>query len=287
MKRIVWLASYPKSGNTWFRAFLANYCGGGDAPASINALPHLANAADRHQFDRTLGYESGELTHDECDALRPAVYRCWSREAQELQFVKTHDAYTVLPGGEPMFPEEATAAALYFVRNPLDICVSLAHHLGTDNIDNVIGLMANPKYCFCGSKTCVMQQLRQRLLTWSAHAASWADAAGQRVKVIRYEDMLRAPEEIFADAVRFAGLREEPARLRRALEFCRFEELRAQEQREGFREKLIRAKSFFRRGEAGGWRAVLSEAQAARIIDDHRDAMRRFGYLDAQDRPVF
>ncbi|MEY2877722.1 MAG: hypothetical protein RLZZ15_102 [Verrucomicrobiota bacterium] len=123
-------------------------------------------------------------------------------------------------------------------------------------------------------------QFRQKFLTWGAHAASWADAPGQRVLVVRYEDMKRRPQETFAAAARFVGLPDEPARVAKAIAFSRFEELRAQEEREGFGERMTQAKSFFRKGESGAWREALTPAQAQRIITDHGEAMRRWGYLD-------
>ena len=39
---IVWLASFPKSGNTWARALLANYMLADDKPVAINRLSDLA-----------------------------------------------------------------------------------------------------------------------------------------------------------------------------------------------------------------------------------------------------
>ncbi|MEJ2083836.1 MAG: sulfotransferase, partial [Acidobacteriota bacterium] len=38
MTGIVWLASYPKSGNTWLRAFLMNFLDPGKRPVDINQL---------------------------------------------------------------------------------------------------------------------------------------------------------------------------------------------------------------------------------------------------------
>ena len=70
--RTVWLASYPKSGNTWFRMLVANLRQ--DAPIDINDLPESGGIASaRAWFDHTMLFESGLLTHEECDALRVAV----------------------------------------------------------------------------------------------------------------------------------------------------------------------------------------------------------------------
>lgn len=287
MKGIVWLASYPKSGNTWFRTFLTNFLRNGDAPADINELDGGPLASARSVFDTAVGYDSGEMTFDEIDALRPEVYRHQAREAQETLYCKVHDAYTFLPDGRALIPAEATACALYFIRNPLDVAVSFAHHGGHEQFDHVIRQMARDEHSFCATDATEVNQLRQKLLSWSNHVRSWADAAGIRVLVLRYEDMKRRPEEIFGAAVEFVGLGADADRVRRAIEFSRFETLREQEAKSGFAEKMPRAKAFFRKGEIGSWRAELTAEQAARIVADHGEVMRRFGYLDARGELVF
>ena len=287
MKGIVWLASYPKSGNTWFRTFLTNYLRDADQPARINALDGGPIASARRPFDEAVGYDSGELSHDEIDQLRPEVYLRQAREAEETIYCKIHDAYTVLPDGRPLIPPEATASVLYFVRNPLDVAVSFAHHSGHDRYDRMINHMAQDENSFCETNATEVNQLRQKLLSWSSHVKSWVDAPGIRVHVLRYEDMKLRPEETFAEAVRFAGFADDPARVKKAIEFSRFEEMKKQEEKDGFGEKMPLAKSFFRKGEIGSWREKLTPEQASKIAADHAEVMRRFGYLDEKNAPVF
>jgi hypothetical protein len=287
MKGIVWLASYPKSGNTWFRTFLTNLLRDGDKPAEINDLDGGPIASARIPFDGALGYDSGEMTFEEIDRLRPEVYVHLARQAKETIFCKVHDAYTFLPDGSPLIPPEATACALYFIRNPLDVAVSFAHHSGHDQFDRTIGRMAKTENSFCETDASEPNQLRQKLLSWSGHVASWADAPGIRVKVVRYEDMKLRPEETFTEAARFAGLPDDPARVRKAIGFSRFDELRAQEEKSGFGEKMPLSQSFFRKGEIGSWREKLTPEQAAAVVAGQGDAMRRFGYLDERGAPVY
>ncbi len=80
MSGIYWLASYPKSGNTWLRSFLSNLQQDGDAPADINELATGTIASARDWLDEALGFDSADLSADEIDRLRPAVYR-WSLRA--------------------------------------------------------------------------------------------------------------------------------------------------------------------------------------------------------------
>jgi len=69
---LYWLASYPKSGNTWVRAFIANLTHTGPGAVDINALDTGAIASSRHWIEATLGFDTTELSHGEIDRLRPA-----------------------------------------------------------------------------------------------------------------------------------------------------------------------------------------------------------------------
>jgi len=288
MSGILWLASYPKSGNTWFRAFLTNLLREDDEPADINDLVGGPIAGSREPFDEAVGYDSGDLTEDEIDRLRPEVYcHLAATRTEDPLFMKVHDAYTLLPDGRPLFPPEATRGVLYLIRNPLDVCVSFAHHAGHHDIDRMIAAMAHPGKAFADERDRQAHQLRQQLRTWREHVLSWTEAPGLRVHVVRYEDMKAAPVETFAEAAAFAGLPHDRAQVEAALARTTFEAMKRQEEERGFREKAPSAPSFFRRGEVGSWRDVLTPAQAARIIETHADAMRRVGYLTEDGEPVF
>lgn len=288
---IVWLASYPKSGNTWFRVFLANYVADAPEPVSINALNSTAGAvrsiaSARRLFSDALGVDAGDFTHDEYDALRPDAYRALARTAAETPFLKVHDANIATMTGEPLIPVDATRQAIYLVRNPLDVALSFANHLG-QSVDAAIDHMANPAFAFCAAVRGLPNQLRQRLLSWSGHVESWSNADGFPVHIMRYEDMLARPREAFGAAVRALGLPEDAARVERAVNFSRFDELRRQEEEapEGFREAPSEVEYFFHRGRAGGWREALSAQQVRRVIDVHEAVMHRFGYVDASGNP--
>ena len=278
MSQIVWLASYPKSGNTWLRAFLANFQRNSDTPADINNLEIGGIASNRHNADEALGVECSDLTPEEIDRYRPAVYRSLANGGETALFVKIHDAYTLNSGAEPLIPSDITRAAVYLVRNPLDLSVSFAHH-GTKTVDDVIDRMGQETSTLAEHHGRLDFQLRQRLLSWSQHVSSWLDQTAIQLHVMRYEDMYCQPIEAFTGAVRFLGLEHDPDRVRRAVAFSSFEVLRQQELKHGFREKPVEAASFFRSGRVGAWREVLTKGQVEHLVRDHRPVMRRFGYL--------
>jgi len=287
MKNIVWLASYPKSGNTWFRIFLTNLLLDGDEPADINQLEKTPIASERNMFDDAVGFEAADLSYDEVDRLRPAVYEQLSREAEEVRFMKIHDAYTYVDGckDKPLVSLNAARGAVYILRNPLDVVISFANHSGI-SIDKAIERATDEKNCFCARPGRLHNQLRQRLLSWSSHVLSWVDAPGIEVHVMTYEEMKRNPLATFTAAIHFAGLQKTRLQVEKALAFSDFKEIQLQEKEKGFKEKPVKCESFFRKGNVGDWKEVLTDAQVQTVIRQHRDVMTRFGYLDQNGEPV-
>lgn len=283
MSGIYWLASYPKSGNTWFRSFLTNLQADGDTPAEIDTLGS-GIASSRAWLDGVLGFDTGDLDFEETERVRPAVYDWSSRQAAPT-YHKIHDAFTHTVDAEPLVGRTGTLGALYILRNPLDVAPSFANHLGK-TIDQAIARMGDPECVLAGHRVKLDSQVRQRLLSWSGHVESWVDAAGLNVHVIRYEDMLAQPIDTFTGAVRFLQLPDDSARIEKAIRFSDFKVLAEQEARGGFRERPPETQRFFLSGRAGTWRERLTDAQVARIIADHGAVMQRFGYLDHAGNPI-
>lgn len=280
-----WLASYPKSGNTWFRIVLAAYLA--DAPVDLNAIATGTIASSRIWVDDVAGFDTSDLTQEEVMRLRPQVYR-WSatqERRQKIQYHKIHDAWLRTPDGVPLIDLQATRGAVYLVRNPLDVAPSLAHHNGTD-IDRAIAQMGDPEACLARKTSGLSEQLLQRMGTWSQHVTSWVDAPDLALHVIRYEDMLANAQAQFQSAFDFLALPPDPDRLARAINSGRFDVIAEQERKVGFRERPGKSRNFFRKGKAGDWRETLSAAQVTRLIADHATVMQRLGYLDLAGNPV-
>lgn len=281
---IYWLASYPKSGNTWMRAFIAGLTGEKDE-VDINVLETGEIASSYGLVEEALGFEISELSQEEIDRYRPHAYRWIARQMKKPEYHKIHDAYTYLPEGEPLIPPEATRGALYIVRNPLDVAISFAHHSHC-SIDQSIMNMGNPTFAFCAGKKRLHNQLRQKLLSWSDHVKSWLDAPGLNRLMIRYEDMQGSPLETFSRAARFLGLPDDELSVSRALESCKMEKLQRQEAEKGFKEKMPLASSFFRKGIVGDWVETLTTEQVRALLKDHGDMMTALGYLDDAGRLI-
>jgi hypothetical protein len=251
--KIVWLASYPKSGNTWFRIFLANLLHDSDTPANINELEGGPIASSRQLFDEATGLSSADLTPEEIENLRPEVYRYISSEAETIIFHKIHDAYGLTNKQTPLIPREATYKVLYFVRNPLDVAVSFAHHANLP-VATIVNQMNDDQFAFCSRVDKLHNQLCQKLLSWSHHIQSWVDQSSLPLLVIRYEDMKTDAFATFKNAALFIGLDYTDKQIQKAIDFSDFKTIKKQEEKHGFKEKAPGSKEFFRKGKIGTWK---------------------------------
>jgi hypothetical protein len=277
-KNIVWLASYPKSGNTWFRVFLTNLLNEKAEPAHINDLTETSISSSRKILDDYTGLSSSDLSFDEIDKLRPDVYRMQSNESDELLFKKVHDKFYWVNNQQPLFPPDVSFGAIYFIRNPLDVLVSFAHH-SAKSIDKMVKIMNNSDFAFCERDDMLQNQLRQQIGSWSDHVKSWTEQTIIPVKVLRYEDMVLDTFNTFKAAVQFLKINKNDQQINAAIQKSDFKILTQQEKENGFKEKLIKSESFFRKGQIGDWQNALNKMQCDEIIEKNREIMKKFGYL--------
>lgn len=276
MAPLIWLASYPKSGNTWLRIILANYLGGGVAPVNINSLDAGIISSHRAAFDEFVGVEASDLNAHEISRYQAEIYGRMMAESVDPIVVKVHDAFR-RPNGSSAFDITSGMRAIYVVRNPLDVAVSLAHHSGWP-IDESIDKMRDG-FILSRSWRRLSEQLEQPLPNWSEHVLGWTTSDEASPFVVRYEDMLASTSNVARETIAAIGLAISEEKLDRAVRFSNFSTLREQEDRDGFRERPLTAERFFRRGVAGAWRDEMSRDQVQRIVDSHHVVMAQFGYL--------
>jgi hypothetical protein len=258
----------------------------------INDLPERGGIASaRGSFDYLTLIDSDLLTHDEIDNLRPRVYEELARGAQDdeydtaedalsVRFVKAHDAYTRTAKGEPLLAGPRGAdGAIVIVRDPRDVAPSQANHNGL-TIDETIAIMSDGNAAACAKPTRLHTQLRQHLLGWSGHVASWLNQTDIPVHLVRYEDLRADTTGVFTQALAFVGQPASADQIARAVALADFSELDRQEREKGFSEasRVKGGRKFFRRGQAGAWRDDLTAEQVARVEADHAPMMRRLGY---------
>jgi len=284
---IVWLASYPKSGNTWVRAFLTRYLASEEAFDLQNLVgADLSNRRDL--FDDLMGVTSSDLTEDEIDLNRPEYHRRLFAETAGPCFAKVHNAWSRNRAGAAIFPADISRGAVLILRNPLDVAPSYAYQIGCD-VTFIAERMADRETRISRHGPLYGVDLPQRLLDWGGHAESWLAQAEIPVLALHYEDLLHDPHTGFGAILRFAGLEPDPARMALAISGTSFGTLRSAEAQRGYSGRGAPADRFFRRGVSGGWRDSLPEDVVRRIVDAQRDPMIRLGYADIVaeiDRPA-
>ncbi|MBN2668428.1 MAG: sulfotransferase domain-containing protein [Bacteroidales bacterium] len=275
-KNLIWLVSYPKSGNTWVRIFLANYLSKSLQPVDINKIKSSTISSSRKVFDRYSAVLSSDLKTEEIDNLRPHVYIKMSEEENRIKFIKTHDAYSLNDNNLPIFPTEISKGVIHIVRHPLDVAVSFAFHSNI-SIEKSIQNLNNHKKTLASNKKKLTNQLRQVLDTWSNHYLSWENAPIPRL-LIRYEDLLDRPEEMFKSIVEFCDISLEEEKLLSSIKHSSFNQLKTQEDQNGFREKPIKSSKFFRSGKSGAWQNYIPKTLALEFYEKNVSVMKKLGY---------
>ena len=278
-KKIVWLASYPKSGNTWFRMFLSALLND-NGSFNINNPETHGIYSSRSIFEQLTDLDSGYLYRDEVLQLLPETFTQFASldQSSEKLFLKVHDAYVLNEKGNPIIPTAPTGCAVYFIRNPLDIVASFSNHTGK-SFDQMIRTMNNPMAFLASQKNNLNNdsQFSQLLLSWGEHVQSWKNVTAFPVLIIRYEDMLTDPLTAFSTITNFIGLQATQEEISKALSLSSFNQLKEQELANGFKE-VSSSRHFFRQGQAGKWVDELTKEQANEIIRMHGPVMQQYGY---------
>jgi Sulfotransferase domain len=273
MSRITWIASYPKSGNTWVRAIVDRIVDP-KRPLDINALGATAPSFARLTQDYVRAHQIA------LSASAPGeVRRCWTPvqrqicEAGRDAFLKTHNIAARFDSGR--FPDpHSTAAAIYVVRDPRDVALSYAYHY---KMPLGMAVMA-----LCTSSAHNIKQealgMTELLMSWGEHVQGWTSLKGCPLLVLRYEDLLADP----AAGVRaIGGFLERPLsadQVDAIVAATAFDQLKGQEAAHGFNES-VRSEGFFRAGRAGQWREVNDQSTFAPLLEKNGRVMKRHSYI--------
>jgi hypothetical protein len=257
MQGIYWIASYPRSGNTWTRGFLA-------ALESIQAgrPPHGSLAGI---WERTLA--KGDIS---AAALvrRLSLQSKLAASRPGITLAKTHSA-RMLIDGYPTINPTATAGAVYLVRDPRDVAVSLAAMFNL-SIDAAIARMGTSKWVSQGNEKFGFEVRG----SWSENVHSWRRSDDTLVQ--RYEDIRAAPAKHFSVLVKHMGIDAEPTQIEEAVSASSLDRMQAAEQKRKAHGHVIQ---MVRVGKTRQWRGKLTRSQLERLEADHREEMEILGYL--------
>ena len=272
-KTLIWLASYPKSGNTWVRAFLANYLLESDGPAGFEAIERISSGdVSGPSYAELSGCHPARMPPGAYPKVR---YQHLSRIAHSgapVNFVKTHSSCGRI-GQHWLIPADLTRQAIYVVRHPLDMLVSYADHWGITLKAAAFQIGADKNMIAPNDRTAA-----QFLGSWSNHVKGWTQTRDFPVLTLRYEDMLEDPEKAFTRVLHHIGAPVEQPTLLEAIENTSFEKLANLEAEQGFAERGPQQERFFRKGTAGQWKDQVPQDIVEQVVKDHGSVMRKLRY---------
>jgi hypothetical protein len=265
MKRnLIWVASYPKSGNTWVRAILQNAITGSVNLAQLGKfIPSFPICVSRLNRGKSIAHPS------QASQFWPHAQTTISIDAGgSSTIIKTHNVCAAFGGTK--FPNpEVTQSAIYIVRDPRDVAISSSHHFDLNLSDSIESLMDENNFIF---KT--NDYFRGEFTSsWQAHVNSWMRASFP-VLLIRYEDLLSEPETIIEKIITFLEI-DPKVPVKRIADSTSFRNLSHLEQQNGFSEKA-HSVNFFRIGQAHQW--TQDDASFKPLVDAYSETLVELGY---------
>jgi len=279
-KKIIWLTSYPKSGNTWMRLFLHALNNGYSELQNLEEIEATDGiASSRALIDNNLGVYTSDMPDFDVQKLRGEAYKYWSSILTEDIIVKVHDA--AFHKGIVTFPREVTKKVIFIVRNPFDMAASYANHMGCD-IGTAVYMLCDGTNSLAKSKSRIGTQVMQYMGSWSDYYNSWKNFYREEMLVVRYEDMKHDALNTFRKVVDVLGWQKSDDEILQALEATKFEKVKEVEKNKGFKEKPPKTEAFFRKGQTGGWKNEITAGQAQLLIDRHFYTLLELGYIDGK-----
>lgn len=274
LKHIIWLPSYPKSGNTWMRFAIQCYMTG--TKLSFNNIDRIVSRdIDPVAYRSVCPFPLPDLSSDIGLGIRfAALLHLVAQGRGGDVFLKTHNIFAANTQGLHFCPPVLSKMAVYLIRDPRDVAVSFSHHLGK-SIDDTIDFMCDKNAHLENDEV----GFGHLMSTWGNHATQWVGSASEHFSVctVKYEGMVKDTESVFRQVVEFLFGTVDEERLHFAIEETKFTNMQMLEKNEGFLEQRGDA-PFFRVGKVGQWKDVLTDNQVEKLESELGDEMNRMGY---------
>jgi len=279
MKKIIWISSYPKSGNTWTRYFLSNYFFN---KKKINSDFNILNKIDKFPPYKILPQL---LSEDEIKESAYNISKYWAeiqleiiKEKDNFIFLKNHNALVSVEGRN-LTEERFSLAFIYLVRDPRDIAVSYSNFDKTLSIDKAIERITSENlYCHVTKKFPLDVEV---LGSWKFNYYSWKSGVAEVPRIIiRYEDLINNTYETKLKIIKFLSnilnFKVDINHIKYSIEQSDFKRLQGIENDNKFHEST---NTFFNSGKIGQWENILSSKQISRIENFCKEEMKELGYL--------
>ena len=264
---IFWIASYPKSGNTWLRALISTYYFSKDGTFNETLLKKIDQFPTRKYF-LDFDYDP-KIVGDTCKYWVKAQEKINLKN--KLKFFKTHNAFGKLNNYDFTNPQNSVGC-LYIVRDPRNVLTSIKNHYEL-NTDKAIKWMNNEKQFVYDVEKVEKFGFSdfQFISSWSLNYKSWKVQKKIPIKVVKYEDLLNQTYSIFKEVIEFinktAKIDEKIniSKIKNTLNSTSFSKLKKKEAKHGFSEAVISQKNkkkkitFFNLGPENDWRKILNK----------------------------
>nr|WP_299421162.1 sulfotransferase domain-containing protein [uncultured Emticicia sp.] len=270
---LIWLASYPKSGNTWLRCFFSALFY--EEKIDLNNLAFDEVFANQAMFSSLVKKDMADFNEYQLAIERRKVLDFYLKTKPSPYLLKIHDNYTLSAYDDlPIFHTNRPTAAIYIVRNPFDLTISFSRYLGI-SIDEIIERYV----CKTGATIFMNNRFPRQIGTWQEHLMSWKEQTKIPVIFVRYEDLKMYPYQNFKKILSFLSLDFTEDKIREAIKKSDFNTLKQMESSSGFRERLLADVPFFHSGEIDKGAKELNYTQKQKIKDQNQEAMEMFDYL--------
>ncbi len=280
---IIWIASYPKSGNTWVRSLLASYLFSNDGSFSFDLLNKIGQFPSQDYLGFFLDKEKNPKkvkAHEHWIAAQDKI-----NLNNKTNLLKTHSALCTIEKSA-FTNKKNTLGAIYVVRDPRNVITSLSNHYEL-TIDEAFDFFTNEKKIIFESGTGTGAGNVQYIGSWSAHYVSWKNNKVFPRIIIKYEDLLSNTKETFIKILNFLGEKDSVVKnqkkIDRVIESCKFDVLRNMEEKKGFYEAVTSKKNkkninFFHLGKKNNWKNLLDLKIEKKIREIFSNEMKELGY---------
>ena len=278
---IIWLASYPKSGNTWLRSLIATYFYSKDGLFSFDLLKNIDQFPQQNYFkDFEDNFEKPESTSDYWLKAQNKI-----NQDKKIKFFKTHNAMCKI--NKNLFTDENnTLGAIYIIRDPRNVVTSLANHINL-NVSDAFEYMLKEDNSFSYKKDGRYLAFVP-LLSWALHQKSWISSKRFPVLTIRYEDLELKTYEIFKEVLLFikkitkSSKKINKEKIKKSIQSCEFSKMQKLEKEKGFPEAWINKdktkNKFFNLGKKNDYNELLEKKMIIEMNEKFKDQIEKFKF---------
>ncbi len=277
---IIWIASYPKSGNTWVRSFLSAYYFCEKGIFDIENLKLIEDYPNKQFFKEQV--KEGEI-HKHWDESQKRIL-----DEKKVKFLKTHNSLIKAFGNHFTQPKYSLGV-IHIIRDPRNIITSVKNHHDFKTYDEALKFMQNDNAILNDYKHLKNFAKTAIINSWRINYQSWMQNNYYRRFTIKYEEMIENPKQIFRDLIVFINAvcrindKVDVEKLNNAIETTSFKNLQNIEEQGKFSESVYslndnRKIKFFYQGPGNDWRKNLDKAMKKKMNEYYKEDLIKLGY---------